>query len=148
MSFFGWLLLDLFYLYVFKLAKVMSNILEIRWLDRYLRSFNGTRKKVWWSQASIDWCIELIWAICFWTEIMAPNWHLDNQLIERGTLRRYPWGQRCRRSRSSKTILLISIRGQLVISSFIWPCNSWTDARFGVTQFVTQFSHVPRHPEV
>ena len=32
-----------------------------------------------------------------------------------------------------------------VISRFIWPCKSWTDARFGITQFVTPNTHVLRH---
>ena len=31
-------------------------------------------------------------------------------------------------------------------SSFIGPCKSWTDARFGITQFVTPNTHIPRHP--
>ena len=30
-------------------------------------------------------------------------------------------------------------------SSFIWPCKSWTNARFGFPPFVTKFTHVPRH---
>ena len=33
-------------------------------------------------------------------------------------------------------------------SRFIGPCKSWTDAHFGITQFVTQKTHVLRHPEV
>ena len=32
------------------------------------------------------------------------------------------------------------------ISSFISPCKSWTNACFGITQFVTPNTHVPRHP--
>ena len=34
------------------------------------------------------------------------------------------------------------------ISSFIWPCKSWTNARSGITQFVTQNTHISRHPGV
>jgi hypothetical protein len=30
-------------------------------------------------------------------------------------------------------------------SSFILPCKSWTDARFGISQFVTPNTHVHRH---
>ena len=33
-------------------------------------------------------------------------------------------------------------------SRFIRPCKSRTDARFGNTQFVTQNTHVTRHPGV
>ena len=33
-------------------------------------------------------------------------------------------------------------------SRFIGPCKSWTDARFGITQFVTPNTHVFRHPGV
>ena len=31
-------------------------------------------------------------------------------------------------------------------SSFIWPCKILSNALFGVTQFVTQFTHDSRHP--
>ena len=34
------------------------------------------------------------------------------------------------------------------ISRFIWPYKSWTDARFGIIQFVTPITHVLRHPGV
>ena len=34
------------------------------------------------------------------------------------------------------------------ISRFIWPCKSWTNARFGITQFVTPNTHITRHPGV
>ena len=34
-----------------------------------------------------------------------------------------------------------------ITSRFIGPCKSWTDARFGITKFVTPKTHVFRHPE-
>ena len=37
---------------------------------------------------------------------------------------------------------------QANISRFIGPCKSWTDARFGMTQFVTPKTHVFRHSGV
>ena len=37
---------------------------------------------------------------------------------------------------------------KMVISRFIGPCKSWTDACFGITQFVTPNTHVFRHPGV
>ena len=33
-------------------------------------------------------------------------------------------------------------------SRFIGPCKSWTDARFGITQFVTPNTHIFRQPGV
>ena len=36
----------------------------------------------------------------------------------------------------------------LLTSRFIWPCKSWNDARFGITQFVTPNKHVLRNPGV
>ena len=33
-------------------------------------------------------------------------------------------------------------------SRFIWPCKSWSDARFGITQFVTPNTQALRHPGV
>ena len=36
----------------------------------------------------------------------------------------------------------------LLRSRFIGPCKSWTDARFGITQFVTPNTHICRHPGV
>ena len=36
----------------------------------------------------------------------------------------------------------------LVTSWFIWPCKNWTDARFGITQFVMPNTYVLKHPGV
>ena len=40
------------------------------------------------------------------------------------------------------------IHKQFIRSRFIGPCKSWTDARFGITQFVTPNTHVFKHPGV